>query len=282
MKWFMFWILQPTGAQQWVIRTEVRSPLILNTSILSRVFTNLRRVMWKQLIWDGRSDVSRVCLFPTFCFLSTIQLLSCSMARFIPHFWKSQTIFTAWHAHMFILPTVISYCQNSYLAFVAIHYILKWYLWNTEDTILSPHFESFLNHNILKILFNSREKFFPACIDRTRKDSTQTSSDKERCRPLLTEEPKTADNGIKNCWQRGGKSTDGSKKTGETGPKNWRQMSRAGPKKRVKRRSEQRVDGFVDWGYNLCVFHRSVWQHSRCNKKLIAVQDSILHAKVGT
>ena len=38
----------------------------------------------------------------------------------------------------------------------------------------------------------------------------------------------------------------GAKKTGETGPKNWRQMSRAGPKKRVKRRSEQRVDGFVD------------------------------------
>ena len=42
------------------------------------------------------------------------------------------------------------------------------------------------------------------------------------------------------------KTADGSKKTGETGPKNWRQMSRAGPKKRVKRRSEQRVDGFVD------------------------------------
>ena len=81
------------------------------------------------------------------------------------------------------------------------------------------------------------------------------------------------------------KSPDGSKKTGETGPKNWRQMSRAGPKKRVKRRSEQRVDGFVDWGYNLCVFHRSVWQHSFCKERIkctpirVMNQDSILHAK---
>ena len=116
--------------------------------------------------------------------------------------------------------------------------------------------------------------------------STETSSDKERCRPLLTEEPKTADNGIKNCWQRGGRSTDGSKKTGETGPKNWRQMSRAGPKKRVKRRSEQRVDGFVDWGYNLCVFHRYVWQHSFCKERIkctpirVMNQDSIIHAGI--
>ena len=140
--------------------------------------------------------VSHFLLFVNY---STLRLLKCSMARFIPHFWKSQTIFTAWQAHMLVLPTVISCCQNSYLAFVAIHYILKWYLWNTEDTILSPHFESFLNHTILKRLFNSREQFFPACIDRTRKGSTQTSSDKERCRPLLTEGPKTADNGIKNC-----------------------------------------------------------------------------------
>ena len=203
--------------------------------------------MWKQLIWDGRSDVSRVCLFPTFCFLSTIQLLGCSMARFIPHFWKSQTIFTAWHAHMFILPTVSSCCQNSYLAFVAIHYILKWYLWNTEDTILSPHFESFLNHTILKRLFNSkRKKSLPACIDRTRKGSTQTSSDKERCRPLLTEGPKTADNGIKNCWRRGGKNCRWEQK-------NWRNWSKKlatdepGGTKKARQEKKWTARGWVCW-----------------------------------
>ena len=206
-----------------------------------------------------------VC-FPLFAFC---QLFNSSAAQWPVLF----RIFESFKQYLLLGTHICSFCQLLVL-FVKTHswHLLRYTIFSndiyeTQKTQSSLHNLSlFSTTPFSKDFSTQREKFLPACIDRTRKDSTQTSSDKERCRPLLTEEPKTADNGIKNCWQRGGKKSRWEQKTGETGPKNWRQMSRAGPKKRVKRRSEQRVDGFVDWGYNLCVFHRSVWQHSLWRK----------------
>ena len=226
-----------------------------------------------------------VC-FPLFAFC---QLFNSSAAQWPVLF----RIFESLKQYLLLCKHICSFCQLLVL-------IVKTHSWallrctifsndicETQKTQSSLHNLSlFSTTPFSKDFSTQREKFLPACIDRTRKDSTQTSSDKERCRPLLTEEPKTADNGIKNCWQRGGKKSRWEQKTGETGPKNWRQMSRAGPKKRVKRRSEQRVDGFVDWGYNLCVFHRSVWQHSFCKERIkctpirVMNQDSIIHAGI--
>ena len=37
-----------------------------------RVLTTQQSVTWKQLIWEGGSDVSHVCLFPSSCFLSNL------------------------------------------------------------------------------------------------------------------------------------------------------------------------------------------------------------------
>ena len=147
---------------------------------------------------------------------------------------------------MFILPTVSSFCQNSYLAFVAVHYIFKWYLWNTEDTILSPQFESFLNHTILKRLFNSKREI-PSCLYRP---------DAERLNSNFFWQRKVSaiiDGGTKNCRQWDQKLLTERRKKVQMGAKNWRNWSKKlatdepGGTKKARQEKKWTARGWVCW-----------------------------------
>ena len=224
-----------------------------------------------------------VC-FPLFAFC---QLFNSSAAQWSVLF----RIFESLKQYLLLATHICSFCQLLFLV-VKTHswHLLRYTIFSndiceTQKTQSSLHNLSlFSTTPFSKDFSTQREKFLPACIDRTRKDSTQTSSDKERCRPLLTEEPKTADNGIKNCWQKGEKTADERK--------NWRNWSKKlatdepGGTKKARQEKKWTARGWVCWLrlQFVCVFHRSMWQHSFCKERIkctpisVMNQDSIIHA----
>ena len=74
-----------------------------------RVLTTQQSVTWKQLIWEGGSDVSHVCLFPSSCFLSNLLCAQWPiLSTVIQYLQNSQFVFAVWQANV----ALILFCQQ--------------------------------------------------------------------------------------------------------------------------------------------------------------------------